>query len=186
MKTFTDNAKRPWEVDVHVTAIERVRAATGIDLLSAVDPQAHLFDTLAGDPVRLVGVLYTLCQEQAERQEITPETFGRAMAGDALDAGCQALEEATIDFFPRLRRTLLHQGTEKMRAQRQRAFEAAAEYLESPEFEARMLDRLRQLKDSFGAALDSSASILAGGPSAGSARPSTPASDPSGSAASDS
>lgn len=184
MKTFKDNAGRSWEVDVHVTAIERVRAATGIDLLTAVDPQAHLFDTLAADPVRLVGVLFTLCEEQAEKRGVAPEDFGRGMAGDALDAACEALEGATIDFFPKLRRTLLQQGTEKMRDQRQKAFQAAAEFLGSPEFERKMLERLQQLKDSFGAALESSASILAGGPSVDCARPATPAGVPSGSAAS--
>lgn len=178
MKRFTDNAGREWLVEVNVAAVERVRTACDLDLLSAVDPRAGLLEKLAADPVLLVGVLWTLLQEQAEMKHVSPEQFGRAMGGDALDAGAEALGEALIGFFPRLRRRLLQQAVEKMVVEKERAFAAAAEFLDSPEFQEEMSRRLEGLKSSFGQALESSASIPDGGPSAGSSPPPRPASGP--------
>ena len=45
-------------------------------------------------------VLYVVCKRQADSAGVTDEQFGRAMAGDAVDAATKAFLEELADFTP--------------------------------------------------------------------------------------
>ena len=95
MATFTDKKQRSWQIDFDVYLAEKVKAAVDVDLL-------NLFaDTTAaevlGNPVTLVRVLTVLCEEQFKK--VTPEDFGRSLAGDSLEGAGHALLESVADFF---------------------------------------------------------------------------------------
>ncbi len=103
MKTFTDRTGREWTIDANVTSLRRVRSLVGVDLMQMVTPRGEdeaVIVKLLRDPCLLVDVIYAICKPDADRQRISDEAFGQAMAGDALDAATQALLEELPDFFP--------------------------------------------------------------------------------------
>lgn len=104
MPAFTDNLSRTWDVDVHVASIKRVRSLLDVDLLQIVEDRCELLARLADDPVLLVDVLYVVCKPAADTQNISDEDFGRAMSGDALLSGFEALLKGLEDFFQDARR----------------------------------------------------------------------------------
>ena len=104
MPTFTDNQNRAWAVDVHVASVKRVRSLLNIDLLQIVEDRCELLARLADDPVLLVDVLYVLCKPEADTRNVSDEDFGRAMSGDALEAGFDALLRGLEGFFQDARR----------------------------------------------------------------------------------
>lgn len=104
MRTFKDNEGREWQVRVDVTGVRDVRTDLDVNLLDLPDKEFALLTRLTTDLVLAVDVLYVLCREQAAQRQVTDEQFGRAMYGDALQAGVEALVRETIDFFPDARR----------------------------------------------------------------------------------
>jgi hypothetical protein len=101
MRSFVDNAGRTWTVQIHVTAIKRVRALLdGYDLYSLVDGKLEGLSSLLGDPILLVDVIYCLCKDEADKLGISDEDFGRGMAGASIERAKQAFVEEYVDFFP--------------------------------------------------------------------------------------
>jgi hypothetical protein len=105
MKTFTDTHGRQWTVALNIAAVKRVRDLAGVDLLAASsdDASENVITRLAGDPVLLCDVVYAVCKPEADAADLGDEDFGRAMAGDAIDAATRALLEELADFFPNRR-----------------------------------------------------------------------------------
>lgn len=105
MPAFVDNAGRTWAVTINVAAIKRVKALLDIHIPSLVDGKFESLAELIGDPITLCDVLYVLCKDQADRDNITDEQFGQAMFGDALGNAADAFLGALADFFqsPRVR-----------------------------------------------------------------------------------
>ena len=136
MATFNDKAGRAWTVAVNVDAIKRVRSLLGVDLMDAVG--GELLERLVADPVLLCDVIYALCKPEADARSVSDEEFGRAMAGDAIEAATTALLEELTDFFPSRRRRLLKRAMEKMDRLQELALQAAEARLESGEFEERL------------------------------------------------
>lgn len=126
MAKFTDRTGREWTFDLNVTAIKHVRSEVGVDLYRITDPA--VFTSLT-EPVALCGVVYALCQAQAEGAGISPEDFGRAMAGDVLDDALAALLEELVRFFPKRRRHLLEQVLQKVGEGEEMLLAAAEENL---------------------------------------------------------
>lgn len=98
MKTFTDNAKRSWNVEINVAAIKRVRDLARVDLLEIVE--GKLIERLIRDPILLCDVVYAACKRQADERSVSDEEFGRAMAGDAIEHATAALLEELVSFCP--------------------------------------------------------------------------------------
>ena len=96
MPQFQDNAGRTWTVELNTTVIKQVRSLTDLDLLAAGFP----FVRLAADPILLADVLFIVCRPEADERYVTDEAFGRALAGDALDAGLEAMVEARLAYCP--------------------------------------------------------------------------------------
>lgn len=145
MKTFRDNAGRTWTVSINVDAIRRVRNLLEVDLLEAAE--GKLLERLMGDPVMLCDVIYCICKPEADAQDVTDEEFGRAMAGDAIDAATTALLEDLVDFFPGPKRLLLSKALQKLRKLEEMTLEAARVRLDSPILEERMRRALAELDD---------------------------------------
>ena len=133
MKTFQDNESRNWELAVNVDAVKRVKAHLEVDLLEAVE--GNLLERLVGDPVLLCDVIYVICKPQAEAAGVSDEDFGRAMAGDAIDAATMALLEDLVDFFPRARRQVLQKALTKLRKLEAMTLDAATKALDSDALE---------------------------------------------------
>ena len=132
MHSFVDNSRRTWEVTINVAAVKRIRGLLGIDLYALVDDGFKSLSKLVSDPVTLADVLYCLCKDQAERQSITDEDFGRALAGDVITQAADAFVEELIDFFPDARaRASLRKAIEAGKAVREKVLNHAEKILDS-------------------------------------------------------
>jgi len=104
MRSFKDNADRTWTITLNVFAVKKVRDLLNVDLLDLGGDQAEpgngLLYRLIADPVLLVDVLYVICKDQADGANVSDEQFGRAMAGDVIDAATRAFLEELADFTP--------------------------------------------------------------------------------------
>ena len=98
MRSFKDNQGRQWSVEINVTAIKRVRGLTGEDLMQVIE--GTLIEKLIRDPVLLCDVVYAICKPEADSRSISDEEFGKAMAGDAIEAATTAVLEELVGFCP--------------------------------------------------------------------------------------
>ncbi len=140
MHSFVDNSRRTWEIAINVAAVKRIRGLLGIDLYALVDDGFKSLSKLVSDPVTLADVLYCLCKDQAEKQSISDEDFGRALAGDAITQAADAFVEELIDFFPDARaRASLRKAIEAGKTVRDKVLSHAESILDSidPEIEAK-------------------------------------------------
>jgi hypothetical protein len=140
MHSFVDNSRRTWEIAINVAAVKRIRGLLGIDLYALVDDGFKSLSKLVSDPVTLADVLYCLCKDQADKQSISDEDFGRALAGDAITHAADAFVEELIDFFPDARaRASLRKAIEAGKTVRDKVLSHAEKILDSidPETEAK-------------------------------------------------
>lgn len=100
MRSFKDSAGRSWDVSISVQSVKTVRDLLKIDLYALVEQGAKGLGDLLGNPVAFVDVLYVLCREQAQKQGVSDEDFGRGFAGDVLELAGDCFVEELIDFFP--------------------------------------------------------------------------------------
>jgi len=98
MRQFKDNAGRTWTVDINVATLKRVRGLTGVDLVQVIE--GTLIEKFIRDPVLLCDVVYAVCKPEADAAKVSDEEFGKAMAGDAIEAATQALLDELISFCP--------------------------------------------------------------------------------------
>lgn len=148
MKTFTDNTGRSWTVSLNIGTLKRVRSLCEVDLMAAVE--GKLIERLIADPVLLCDILYVVCKEEADKNNVTDEDFGRSLGGDAIDYATTALLEELVDFFPLRRREVLKKALDKMNKLQEKSVKAAMLFLESPELDRRVEKALSSVLPNFG------------------------------------
>jgi len=156
MKTFKDNEGRSWNVSVNVAAMKRVKTLLNLNLMDAVE--SDLIQRLATDPMLLCDVIYAICKPDADKRNVSDEEFGQSMAGDVIEHATVALLEELVDFFPDAKRQVLRKAVEKFKKVQTRAVETAYKYLDSPIFEKRIEDALKNISDLSGSLPESSES----------------------------
>ena len=160
MPTFQDNASRTWSVNFTVDDVKRMRQDMDFDLLEIFaggQTTESLIMRLRGDPVLLVDLLYVVCQEQANNNNVSDEDFGRAMAGDAILHATNAFLEAAVNFSPSPRdRARMTAAMEVVNRWEEKANDVLDQSLNT--LEAALELRLKRLTPSFGDALGSSGS----------------------------
>lgn len=100
MHSFTDAENRKWRICINVAALKKCRNLLEEDLMALVDDGFESLNAFLNNPIRLVDVIYVLCQDQAEKASVSDEDFGRAMAGGAIKDAATAFVEELADFFP--------------------------------------------------------------------------------------
>jgi hypothetical protein len=159
MRTFKDNAGRQWSVEINVAALKRVRGLTGTDLMQVIE--GTLIEKLIRDPVLLCDVVYAICKPEADTRTppVSDEEFGKAMAGDAIEAATTAVLEELVSFCPSPRdRANLGRVLQATTKVMERARDLVEKKLDSGELD-RLADRLLATAGgSSGSALESSAS----------------------------
>ena len=111
MHAFVDNQTRTWKIRIDVNAIRLLRTQLGIDLNQVLHDKSMIRD-IANDVVQLVDMLYLLVKEQCDAQQVTAESFGAALVGEAIEEASEAFIKALIDFFPQSRRRVLQAALE--------------------------------------------------------------------------
>ncbi len=159
MRTFKDNAGRPWSVEINVASLKRVRGLTGTDLMQVIE--GTLIEKLVRDPVLLCDVVYAICKPEADTRTppVSDEEFGKAMAGDAIEAATTAVLEELVSFCPSPRdRANLGRVLQATTKVMERARDLVQKKLDSGELD-RLADRLLATAGgSSGSAPESSAS----------------------------
>jgi len=110
--TFKSGAQE-FGIALNVTALKRVKAMTGVDLMDALD--GSLLQKLRKDPCLLVDIIWAIVKPEAGT--MTDEEFGSGMAGDAIEHATKALLDAIVAFCPSPRdRQILGRLLEKAEA----------------------------------------------------------------------
>jgi len=144
MRTFKDNAGRTWTVDINVATLKRVRGLTGVDLMQVIE--GTLIEKLIRDPVLLCDVVYAICKPEADTATppLSDEDFGKAMAGDVIEAATAAVLEELVGFCPSPRdRANLGRVLQATRNVMEKARDVVEKRLASGELD-RLADRLLQ------------------------------------------
>jgi hypothetical protein len=167
MKTFTDVEGRHWNIRGTLGTFERVKTATGVDMLDLPTTQQCLRDI--SDVFKLGAVLYVVCEQQAQERGISPEQFSDSFNADTLHAAADALIEETIFFCRSDVRPALEMAYEKAKLAEKKAVEVMQTRLAAlgKEMDA-ALENLSTPTDSVTNLPESSASIPASGRSAAS------------------
>ncbi len=155
MSQFNDNQQRPWNLDLDAPTIEMVRAATcrkdgckhdpyvapcdGIDL---ADLHGKAIDRLANDPVLLVRVLTLLVSDQLQSTNITATSFGKSIAGPALERATDAMLESIADFFHGKRAAMVRAMAAKSKAVVELGAAKVIAKVDDPRLEKRILEAM--------------------------------------------
>lgn len=163
MKAFKDNLGRRWDVAINVATAGHVKTLTGVNLYKLIDDGCRPLGLLLEDPCKLVDVLYVLVKDQADREKVTDEDFGRAFSGDSLEAAAEAFLGELTDFFPgakvRKALTTILAKSRALRDEMQKDMETELEKLDVQKVAASL--RAQTLNGSSGSVPVSSASTLA-------------------------
>ena len=125
---------------MNVETIKRVQGLLDVNLLDVVD--GDLIERLVADPVLVCDVVYCVCKPEADKQGVSDEEFGRAMAGDAIHNAADALLEEIVDFFPPAKRKILSAALAKMRSLETVAMDLAMERIDGTDFEKKLREQL--------------------------------------------
>ena len=108
-------------------------------------------------------MVYAICKPEADARQITDADFGRAMAGEVIDAAATVLLEELASFFGPERRRVLEKAIRKMELLRTKVLQKAETMIDSPLIESRLEAELARIEPGSlsGAALESSASTPA-------------------------
>ena len=104
MQTFNDSTGQEWQLEVNGFTIKKVRTETDIVLTDLADlrgGEESVFVQLFSPPyVDLVAVLWSLCEEQADVLDISPNKFASHLGGVSLGDAAKALSRAVPEMFP--------------------------------------------------------------------------------------
>ena len=122
MSKFKDNEGREYVLSLNVAAVKKIKEKTGVDLINLDSMPGQLSDVY-----KLFDVLWMLIEGQ---NDVTPEEFGAAMAGDSIEAATDALLQMVVDFFPGRRREVLNTCLEKAKVLNETMLDHAAAQVE--------------------------------------------------------
>lgn len=155
MKTFTDKNGKDWLITIDVEAVHQCREQLDVDVVGLVDDGMAGLGKLLVDPVTFTNVVYVICKEEAEKQNLDLRAFRKSLGGPSLLQASDAFVEALIDFFPDPRqRAGLTKVIEKARKLSSLAMEQADAKIDAVDVES----EARKLIDSFGGSPESSES----------------------------
>jgi|SRR6185295_2782872 len=99
---FTDAKKPPrtWFIKITVRGIRHVKEALGVNLFKLSENKFAGLTELLDDELQLVNVIYVLCRDQLNAQNITDEQFGESLDGEAFGRAAEAFLQAYINFSP--------------------------------------------------------------------------------------
>lgn len=127
MHQFTDNEGRPWQLVLNGWQLKKLKETIDFD---ARDHKSIL--RACEDPALICDIAFVLCEEQAQKANVTDRQFGEALSGDAIDDATEALLAELTDFFPRSQRLALTKVLATVKEYQTRATTLATEKLESP------------------------------------------------------
>ena len=130
MPSFVDMKGRKWTLVLSIGLADRIKSAVGVDFLSKNISAA--LNCLANDPMKLVGVLWEMCAEEAEKRGVQPEELAASLGGDAVSDASDALMESIVDFTRRSMRPAMQKALDAARKAEEQMGQRAVEALDRP------------------------------------------------------
>ena len=143
MKTFVDNMGKTWTVTVNVGTIKRVKDLLGINLVQAIT--GDLIEKVENDICLFVDILYVVCKQQAQANNISDEKFGELLGGDSLEKATEAFLEQLIDFFPEAKRKLYRKAWSKTKQAEVLAVQKLEKKLQAMDLEQMLNNKLKSI-----------------------------------------
>lgn len=144
MATFSGKGESPiqWRVELDAPTIEEVNQKHSINL---VDLEKDPLSQIRSDPMKLVSVIYLVCQDQIEQVGLEPRQFAKQLPSPP-DPMLDALREAIIGFFPSGRashvREVLAKADEMAREMDKIAIEQMQAVLDDPKTRERVVRKV--------------------------------------------
>lgn len=143
---FVDASGRNWNMFLDYQTILRLRKLDPpVDLLALAseNPEAKAFLTrLADDEVFLISVLHDLLEPEIKRRGMTPEEFGAALIGEALDNALDSLIEGIANFSRPQRGAMIRKVWSKLKSSESSLTRQASTMLDSPEIDQAMAEQM--------------------------------------------
>ena len=140
---FTDRAGRTWLLVLNYGLAKEIRDTIGVDFANAHNGEA--LKQLATNDELLVATLFALIEDQAKRENVTPEEFAKALDGEVFEAAGDAIGEMLRLFTRQAARPVIEALIDKTNQVKTQAGNLAAAQLRSPEAQAaidREMDKL--------------------------------------------
>ena len=135
MAQFEDRLGRKWQIEINVATVKRVAKRIDVNIANLVQDDMKPLADLMSDIVRMVDVIYVLCEPQCEREGISEEQFASGIAGETIQRAIDTFMEELADFFPnrqgQLLRKMTTQGERLSLAMTEKALEKIDEVTES-------------------------------------------------------
>ena len=130
MITFENDTGRVHPQTPHFEVMEESKdMGSEIDMGFVVNGELDKLKDVLSCPFSIAAVLYTLCSDQIEERELTPEEFSELLYGDTFEKAVEALIESILDFFPRQKAQVLRDALAKEKARQDKELEKALEEL---------------------------------------------------------
>ena len=96
---FSDSRGRVWSIVIDADIVRDCQVELGIALLNQ-----HDINGLAGDTVRLVGLLHHLWRKSNDTGDISPAEFAERLGGMLIDSAGKAMLDALSTYQDRLKK----------------------------------------------------------------------------------
>lgn len=152
MHSFIDEGGNTWRLDIDITSVQEVKADLGIDMMEFVDEdeQQSLLATIYDDPIKLGGIIASLCGDQIIERDMDAAAFGRNFRGDTIDRARDAFLEELVSFFPARKRAVLGKILTILSTHQTEVLTKAEELTDSPEMSQFLERQLKSVGDLFG------------------------------------
>lgn len=107
MSSFTDKHGRPWSIEFTLGSLTRVKAETGVDLLTLHVPDSPALTVLRNDPVTLLQVLLVQLRPQLREKGVGDDAFADSILEEHVWSAVEALLTGMIDYYPPAKRVAL-------------------------------------------------------------------------------
>jgi hypothetical protein len=108
--TFADPDGRRWVLSINNDKRWRLRDEIGVDLSRLVEKKLEPLLPVDEDDDVLISALWILVEEQAAREGVTKEQFGRNFTGETNSVARDAFYEAVVLFCPPRQREMIRKA----------------------------------------------------------------------------
>ncbi|MDR1957609.1 MAG: hypothetical protein LBQ54_00935 [Planctomycetaceae bacterium] len=120
-RTFTDNEGRHWSPKINLYTASRIKRNLDVNI-----EDFNALNAAITDPCSRCDLLFLSIEDQAIKNGVTPESFGRSLAGDVMKEATEALLNVISDFFEDAKKRTAF--TEMVQAMREEA-EKTTDYM---------------------------------------------------------
>lgn len=130
MAKFKDSEKRSWSLKITVGSLKKVKDDTTIDLGYIASGKLENLEATLSNPFDLCAILYSLCEDQVEERNMTPEDFASMLHGDTFEAAIETFVESILDFYPRQKAQVLRAALAKEKEKQDKQLKEAIKELQ--------------------------------------------------------